>query len=141
MRTGPQVGAAACRSDEALHRADGKRQQCNLALGVVREGAGKGRGQVQVIPDAVVGHAGVGRQQRPQGAQAAVAGVLAQLGAEAPHREERAEPVDFAIDGLLHQALEVREAARLQVLELGVLQPAEAAHVEHRAGERVDQHG
>ena len=61
MRAGPQVRGGARGFDETLHRAECQGQQGRLVVGVGSKRAGKGRGQVKVVPDAVVGHAGIGR--------------------------------------------------------------------------------
>ena len=95
-----------------------------------------------MVPDAVVGHPRIGRQHRPQRAELAVVFFLAQRGPEAPEGELRAAPVDvFTI--ALHQASEVREAARLEFVQIVVTQAgkrAATAQVVLRAGQRVDQH-
>ena len=92
-----------------------------------------------MIPDAVVGHAGVGGQQRPQQAQFAVVVFLAQAGAETPKCQQGATGVD-AVASALYQAFHVVEATSFEVVQLGVAEPTTFAQIELGAAQRVDQH-
>ena len=142
VRAGPQVFHLAGGGNKGLHRADGQRQQRRLALRIGRKSARKGRNQIQVIPDGVIGNARVGWQQLPQLAQLAVIGLFAQLRAKAPEREQSLAP---AVRLLVHrpqrfqQSLHMPEAALADVFEIGIRQAAMLFHVKHRAGKRMNQ--
>ena len=140
MGAGPQVGGAACGGDEGLDRADRQGQQGCFPIGVGGKGAGEGGGQVQVVPDRVIGNAGVGGELLPQGTQLAVVGLFVQLRAEAPEGEQGLAQVFFALFGAQRheQIREMVEAALLDVVEVGV---GEAVQIEVGAGQRVDEHG
>ena len=131
---GPEVGGGAGGADEGLHRADAHGQQGGLAVFVPGEGAGKGGGQVEVVPDGVVGHAGIGGQQRPEQAQRAVVLLFLQFRAEAPVGEQAAFPVGVAVVTPDGQRAEMLAAALLDVADLGF---GQASQVELLAGERV----
>ena len=90
-----------------------------------------------MIPDGVIGDAGVGREQRPELAQRAVVRFLDELGAEAPEGEQRALPVDH-LAFLDDEPFEMAAAPALDVVEVGV---GEGAQVELLAVQRVDQGG
>ena len=144
MRAGPQVFHLARAGDEGLHRADGQRKQRGLALRVGGKGTRKGAGQVQVVPDGVVGDTGIGRQQLPQLAELAVVAGIAQLGGEAPEGEQGFLPV-LLLTGVLRfecqqQIGVVLKAARLDVVKVGVAQAAMLAQVELLARQRMDKH-
>ena len=87
----------------------------------------------------MVGHAGVGRQQRPEGAELAGVVLFAQRWAEAPEGQQGARPIDSVALGVAvqHQCGEMGEAARLEVFNVGL---AQVFQVEFGAAQRVDQH-
>ena len=97
VRAGPEIIHLARGGDERLHRADRHGEQRHLALGIIREGAGKGGSEIEVIPERMIGDAGIGRQQLPQRAKLAVVVGFAQFRAEAPVGEQNLAQVSRRI--------------------------------------------
>ena len=145
VRAGPQVFHLARAGDEGLHRSDGEGQQRDFTLQVGGKGASEGAGQVEVVPDGVVGHAGVGGQELPQLAELAVVVALVHFGRKAPQGEQGLLPVQRLARGLAFQRGQqtgvVVEAALLDVVEIAVAQAAVLAQIELVSGQRVDQRG
>jgi hypothetical protein len=69
---GPEVGGGPRLGDEILYRSQADREQRGIALGVCEEGAREGGGEIQVLPDGVIGHPGVRGQQPPELSQPGV---------------------------------------------------------------------
>lgn len=84
MRAGPKARRHACLGDEILDRPETGAEQRAFAVVVGREGAGKRRGDIQMVPDAVIRHVGMGRKKTLQLAQLAGVDIGGQLWAEAP---------------------------------------------------------
>ena len=132
VRAGPQIRRRARLRNEALHRPKAHRQQRGRIASGHR--AAQGRHHVQVLPDRVVGHARVGRQQTPQCAELGCH--QRGFGAEAPESELCEVVVGRARAVALDQLHEVIHAGRADVRGMYLI---ELAEVEFLARQRMDQ--